>query len=293
MSIEVKPLTPAFGAEIEGVDLASSSAADFDEVLKIFSKYGVIFFRDQNKLSEEAHINLARRFGEIHIHPAARGKGEDPSGLLKMKTNKESKVAAGNRWHSDVSCDEFPPYASILQLHETPSSGGDTLFASLCAAYDALSSRMKTMLDGLSALHSGEEPFRHLFKFENHQEGQGWPENDHPLIREHLPSGRPALFVDREFTKKINELPKDEGKALLDFLFSHTERVDFQCRFQWTPNAIAIWDNRCVLHHALWDYWPEQRSGCRVTTVGEKPVAWRLSDHTGTQKERSSIRLTA
>ena len=293
MSIEVKPLTPAFGAEIEGVDLASSSAADFDEVLEIFSKYGVIFFRDQNKLSEEAHINLARRFGEIHIHPAARGKGEDPSGLLKMKTNKESKVAAGNRWHSDVSCDEFPPYASILQLHETPSSGGDTLFASLCAAYDALSSRMKTMLDGLSALHSGEEPFRHLFKFENHQEGQGWPENDHPLIREHLPSGRPALFVDREFTKKINELPKDEGKALLDFLFSHTERVDFQCRFQWTPNAIAIWDNRCVLHHALWDYWPEQRSGCRVTTVGEKPAAWRLSDHTGTQKERSSIRLTA
>ncbi len=293
MSIEVKPLTPTFGAEIEGVDLASSSAADFDEVLEIFSKYGVIFFRDQNKLSEEAHINLARRFGEIHIHPAARGKGEDPSGLLKMKTNKESKVAAGNRWHSDVSCDEFPPYASILQLHETPSSGGDTLFASLCAAYDALSSRMKTMLDGLSALHSGEEPFRHLFKFENHQEGQGWPENDHPLIREHLPSGRPALFVDREFTKKINELPKDEGKALLDFLFSHTERVDFQCRVQWTPNAIAIWDNRCVLHHALWDYWPEQRSGCRVTTVGEKPVAWRLSDHTGTQKERSSIRLTA
>ena len=152
---------------------------------------------------------------------------------------------------------------------------------------------MKTMLDGLSALHSGEEPFRHLFKFENHQDGQGWPENDHPLIREHLPSGRPALFVDREFTKKINELPKDEGKALLDFLFAHTERVDFQCRFQWTPNAIAIWDNRCVLHHALWDYWPEQRSGCRVTTVGEKPVAWRLSDHTGTQKERSSIRLTA
>ena len=293
MSIEVKPLTPTFGAEIKGVDLASSSAAGFDEVLEIFSEYGVIFFRDQNKLSEEAHINLARRFGEIHIHPAARGKGEDPSGLLKMKTNKESKVAAGNRWHSDVSCDEFPPYASILQLHETPSSGGDTLFASLCAAYDALSSRMKTMLDGLSALHSGEEPFRHLFKFENHQEGQGWPENDHPLIREHLPSGRPALFVDREFTKKINELPKDEGKALLDFLFSHTERVDFQCRFQWTPNAIAIWDNRCVLHHALWDYWPEQRSGCRVTTVGEKPVAWRLSDHTGTQKERSSIRLTA
>ena len=293
MSIEIKPLTPTFGAEIKGVDLASSSAAGFDEVLEIFSEYGVIFFRDQNKLSEEAHINLARRFGEIHIHPAARGKGEDPSGLLKMKTNKESKVAAGNRWHSDVSCDEFPPYASILQLHETPSSGGDTLFASLCAAYDALSSRMKTMLDGLSALHSGEEPFRHLFKFENHQEGQGWPENDHPLIREHLPSGRPALFVDREFTKKINELPKDEGKALLDFLFAHTERVDFQCRFQWTPNAIAIWDNRCVLHHALWDYWPEQRSGCRVTTVGEKPVAWRLSDHTGTQKERSSIRLTA
>ena len=293
MSIEVQPLTPAFGAEIKGVDLVSCSAAEFDGILEIFSEYGVVFFRDQQRLSEKEHIDLASRFGEIHIHPAARGREDAYPGLLKMKTNKESTVAAGNRWDSDVSCDEFPPYASILQLHETPSSGGDTLFASLCAAYEALSDPMKTMLDGLTALHSGEEPFRHLFKFQNHQAGQGWPENDHPIVREHVSSGRPALFIDREFTKKINELPKDEGKALLEFLFGHTERVDFQCRFQWTPNAIAIWDNRCVLHHALWDYWPEQRTGSRVTTVGEKPVAWRLSDHSKVQKERSSIRLTA
>ena len=293
MPIEINPLTPAFGAEITGIDLLESSDKEFEEVLQIFSKYGVIFFRDQDKLSEEAHMTLARRFGEIHVHPAARGKEDEYPGLLKMRTHKESRVAAGNRWHSDVSCDEFPPQASILQLHQTPKLGGDTLFASLCAAYDALSDRMKVLLDGLTALHSGEEPFRHLFKFENHEKGQSWPENNHPIIRKHVESGRPILFVDREFTKKVNELPKDEARALLEFLFSHTERVDFQCRFQWTENAIAIWDNRCVLHHALWDYWPEERAGCRVTVVGEKPVAWSLRDQQKDNEQGSSIRLTA
>ena len=293
MPMEIKPLTPAFGAEITGVDLLESSDQEFEEVLEIFTKYGVIFFRDQGRLSEEGHITLARRFGEIHVHPAARGKEDEYSGLVKMRTHKESRVAAGNRWHSDVSCDELPPQASILQLHQTPKLGGDTLFASLCAAYEGLSDRMKVLLDGLTALHSGEEPFRHLFKFENHQKGQGWPENDHPVVREHVESGRPVLFVDREFTKKINDLPKDEALALLNFLFDHTERVDYQCRFQWTQNAIAIWDNRCVLHHALWDYWPEERAGCRVTVVGEKPVAWTLDVHKNAESKKSSIRLTA
>ena len=293
MPMEIKPLTPAFGAEITGVDLLEISDQEFEEVLEIFAKYGVIFFRDQGRLSEEGHITLARRFGEIHVHPAARGKEDEYPGLVKMRTHKESRVAAGNRWHSDVSCDELPPQASILQLHQTPKLGGDTLFASLCAAYEGLSDRMKVLLDGLTALHSGEEPFRHLFKFENHQKGQGWPENDHPVVREHVESGRPVLFVDREFTKKINDLPKDEALALLNFLFDHTERVDFQCRFQWTQNAIAIWDNRCVLHHALWDYWPEERVGCRVTVVGEKPVAWTLDAHKNAESKKSSIRLTA
>jgi taurine dioxygenase len=293
MTIELRPLTPAFGAEVSGVDLTRMSEKEFDEIFAAFSDYGVIFFRDQDMLTEDQHLAFGKRFGDIHIHPAARGKESDSSGFIPMRTHRESIVAAGNRWHSDVSCDERPPQASILQLHQTPTIGGDTLFSSLSAAYSALSDPLKVMLDGLTALHSGEEAYRHLFEFKNHQSDQSWPENSHPLIRKHVDSGRPVIFVDREFTKQINELPKEEGRALLNFLFEHTERVDFQCRFQWTQNAIAIWDNRCVLHHALWDYWPEERSGARVTVVGEKPVFWELKDKQVPEETGSAIRLTA
>ena len=270
MAITVHPITPTFGAEVQGVNVPEMTDAEFTEVFAAFAEHGVIFLRDQPKLTETQHLAFARRFGEIHIHPASRGVPAEHPGLMRMPTNRDSRVAAGNRWHSDVSCDAEPPQASILQLHQIPDIGGDTLFSSLCAAYDALSDRMKTLLDGLTALHSGEEPFRRTFQFRN-TEGEGWPENDHPVVRLHPESGRPVLFVDREFTHSINDLPKEEGRALLDFLFDHTERVAFQCRFVWSENAIAIWDNRCVLHHAMWDYWPAERRGHRVSVKGERP----------------------
>ncbi len=250
----------------------------------------MIFLRDQRELSGAEHSALARRFGDIHVHPAARGREAEFPGRMSMQTTRESRVAAGNRWHSDVSCDELPPQASILQLHEIPPVGGDTLFADLRAAYDALSERMKVLLDGLTALHSGEGPFRHLFQFTS-AEGVPWPEHDHPVVRKHVDANRPVLFVDREFTVRINELPKEEGKALLAFLFDHVERVDFQCRFRWSTNAIAIWDNRAALHHAIWDYWPDERRGHRVSVVGERPIAWRLGTDQG--RTAATVRLTA
>ncbi|MEM7364013.1 MAG: TauD/TfdA family dioxygenase [Pseudomonadota bacterium] len=290
MSLEIKPLTPHFGAEVIGADVTQLDEQSFAELFNAFTDWSVIFLRDQKALTETEHMAFARQFGEVHVHPSARGREAEFPGLMRMQTNSESRVAAGNRWHSDVSCDENPPQASILQLHEIPPVGGDTLFASLYAAYDALSDRMKDLLDGLTAQHSGEEPFRHLFRFKN-ETGATWPENDHPIIRKHADSGRPALYVDREFTKKINDLPKEEARALLEFLFSHTERVDFQCRFQWSQNAIAIWDNRCVLHHALWDYWPAERRGHRVSVVGEKPMMWRRG--IDQPPARSNIKLTA
>lgn len=288
--MQVNPLTPTFGAEIEGAEVSNMTDAQFSELFELFIAWSVIFLRDQPALTPAQHLEFASRFGDVHVHPAARGKAAEFPGLMRMKTSKESRVAAGNRWHSDVSCDEFPPQASILQLHLIPPVGGDTLFANLYAAYESLSSRMKVFLDGLTALHSGEASFRHLFRFDN-AEGSSWPEHHHPIIRKHADSGRPALFVDREFTASIDELPKEEGKALLAFLFEHTERVDFQCRFRWSTNAIAIWDNRCALHHALWDYWPADRQGHRVSVVGEKPVMWRLGD--SDQEKKTNVRLTA
>jgi taurine dioxygenase len=284
-------LTPTFGAEIEGADVLNLTDAQFHEIFRIWTEHSVVFFRDQPALTPEQHTAFARHFGEIHVHPAARGRDTEYPGLLRMQTHKETRVAAGNRWHTDVSCDECPPQASILQLHKIPPVGGDTLFANLYAAYDALSDRIKRMLDGLTALHSGEESFRHLFRFQSG--GNMWPENDHPVIRKHPDSGRPVLFVDREFTKRINELPKDEGKAILEFLFDHTERVDFQCRFRWSENAIAVWDNRCVLHHALWDYWPAEREGHRISVVGEKPLMWKLGDDEAPRRSYPTVKLTA
>jgi taurine dioxygenase len=153
---------------------------------------------------------------------------------------------------------------------------------------------MKHMLDGLTARHSGEESYRKLFRANTVDPQATWPEADHPVVRRHTDSGRPALYIDREFTESINDLPKEEARMLLDFLFDHTERVSFQCRFRWTENAIAIWDNRCVLHHAIWDYWPNERRGNRVSIQGEKPRPWRRGvDEAPSSPAGSTVRLTA
>ena len=298
MALAVTPLTPTLGAEIAGADLTDLDDRQFSEIFEVFTEHAVVFFRDQPELTAEQHFAFAERFGEIHVHPFERlsdrsGGGGRP-GMLRIHTTADSTVAAGNRWHSDVSCDEEPPQASILQLHQIPPVGGDTLFSSMYAAYDALSDRMKRLLDGLTARHSGEDSYRKLFRVATTEPGAAWPEADHPVVRRHLDSGRPALYVDREFTESINGLPKQEAKALLDFLFDHVERPDFQCRFRWSPNAIAVWDNRAVLHHAMWDYWPQERKGHRITVKGERPVRWNLDeDHIPEGREKNTVRLTA
>ncbi len=298
MALEASALTPTLGAEITGADLANLDDAQFERIFELFVEHSVIFFRDQPALTVDQHFAFAERFGPIHVHPFERltDRGDEAGrlGRLRIRTTADSQVAAGNRWHSDVSCDAEPPQASILQLTDIPPVGGDTLFASMYAAYDALSDRMKRMLDGLTARHSGEESYRKLFKAKTVDPTATWPESDHPVVRRHADSGRPAIYVDREFTESINDLPKEEAKALLEFLFHHIERANFQCRFRWTPNAIAVWDNRAVLHHAMWDYWPHERLGHRITVVGEKPIAWRLDhDRIPTGREGNTVRLTA
>ncbi|MFT4595906.1 MAG: taurine dioxygenase [Paracrocinitomix sp.] len=297
MTLEVTPLTPILGAEVSGLNVLELDDEQFAELFDVFTRHSVIFLRDQPAMTEQEHYEFAGRFGQVHVHPFAREAGPDPDkpfpGLIRMRTTEDSRVAAGNRWHSDVSCDDRPPQASILQLHQVPAVGGDTLFASLYAAYDALSPQMKQYLDGMTAHHSGEESYRKLFQMKT-APGSAWPEANHPIVRRHPDSGRPALFVDREFTESINNLPKEEGRALLDFLFAHTERANFQCRFRWTQNAIAIWDNRCALHHAMWDYWPAERSGHRVSVQGEVPLLWNLAlDQAPSNHNDTTVRLTA
>ncbi len=275
--LDINPLTPFMGAEINGVDLRRSDQVLIGQIQKVLQQYSVVFFRDQPALSPAEHSALANAFGPIHVHPAAPRGSEFP-GVLKIEARRDTKVAAGNRWHSDVSCEQEPPYVSILQLHEIPPVGGDTLFASMYAAYEALSPRMKQMLDGMTARHSGEWSYRHLFKYQPHEPADGYPEAVHPVVIRPSGSDRPALYVNREFTVELEDLPQAEGQALLEFLFDHAERADFQCRFRWSSDAIAIWDNRSTQHFAMWDYWPHSRKGRRVSVRGPRPQMWNLEE---------------
>jgi len=204
----------------------------------------------------------------LHIHPASTAPAGHPE-ILVVKADEKSKHVAGEEWHSDVSCDAEPPMGSILYMHEVPPVGGDTLFASMYAAYDALSEPIKRLLLGLTAIHDGEPVYRGRFGYD--AGAKGYPKAEHPVVRTHPVSGRKALFVNGNFTTRIKQLKKPESDALLAMLYRHVETPEFQCRFTWQPGSIAFWDNRAAQHHAMWDYYPHRRLGHRVTVRGDKP----------------------
>jgi alpha-ketoglutarate-dependent taurine dioxygenase len=271
-AIEVRKVTPHIGAEIQGVDLAQPlDERTFKQVREALIEHCVIFFRDQH-ISADQQKAFARRFGELHLHPAypphmlLDGHPE----VMLIHADEKSKRVAGEYWHSDVSCDPEPPMGSILYMLEVPPVGGDTLFASMYAAYEALSDPMKRFLEGLTAIHDGNHVYRGRYDGAT-DDGKTYPQAEHPVIRTHPESRRKGLFVNRGFTTRIVQLRKDEGDAILEMLYRHVETPEFQCRFSWKPGSIAFWDNRCAQHHALWDYYPNRRHGHRVTIKGDRP----------------------
>ena len=269
-TIDVMPLTPTLGAEIGGVDLSQPLGNhQFKEVHDALLQHQVIFFRDQ-ELTLEQHKAFGRLFGQLHVHPSAPSPEGHPE-ILRIHADETSKQVAGHRWHSDVSCDLEPPMGSILHLHTVPPSGGDTLFASMYAAYDALSDNMKTYLDGLIAVHDGGPNYRRRAAIDGRDDKREFPRAEHPVVRSHPVTGRKGIFVNPVFTIAIKELPEQEGEAILGFLYAHNNRPQFQVRFRWQENSIAFWDNRCVQHIAMWDYFPNIRSGNRVTVQGDRP----------------------
>ena len=274
MGIQVTALTPVIGAEIGNVSLAQASEAELDEIKAAFLKHYVLFFRDQD-LSIDEHMAFGRNFGQLHVHPAAGDYSSNrglPPEILRIHADENTIRTAGDKWHSDVSCAEEPPAASILKLEIVPPSGGDTLFSSMYAAYDALSGPMKKMLEALTATHDGGPNYRdRAGKVGVDVSHRTYPRASHPVIRTHPESGRKAIFVNASFTTHIDDVPEDESNAILSFLYTHFAKPMFQCRFRWQPNSIAMWDNRCALHHAMWDYLPQVRSGRRVTICGDKP----------------------
>jgi taurine dioxygenase len=269
-TIQVKPYTVAIGAEIAGVDLSKPLGnQQFQEVHDALMAHQVLFFRDQH-LTLDQHKAFGRLFGELAIHPNSPGPEGHPE-ILPIHADANSKRIAGERWHSDVSCDPEPPMGSILNLKTIPPVGGDTIFASMYAAYDALSEPMKTFLCGLTAIHDGAPNYNRTNKLYGKVSNKTFPTAEHPLIRTHPVTGRQAIFVNPVFTVGIKDIPDDEAAAILGFLYEHCGKPHWQVRFRWEADSVAFWDNRCVQHIAMWDYYPQVRSGFRVTVKGDKP----------------------
>ncbi len=260
-------LCKPIGTELRGVQLSRLTSGEIQEVKDLVAERGVLFFRDQEMTLAE-QVEVGRQLGELHTHPAASAPEGFPE-VLVIHTDEKSRRTAGEGWHSDVSCDERPPALSMLRIETTPPVGGDTVFASMYTAYESLSEPFQQFLQQLSAVHSGAI-YHDLYR--GRTGDRQFPESVHPVVRTHPGSGKKALYVNSGFTRRIVGLSAQESSALLKLLFDHIAYlVKGQVRFHWEPNSVALWDNRCVQHHASWDYFPETRHGYRVTTLGERP----------------------
>lgn len=258
-TIAVEPLTASIGAIISGIDLASPGDAQLDDVNQALLDHSVVFFRDQKNLDPASLEKLGSAFGELHEH-ALKNMPETPH-VMKMLSDENSKHVNGEEWHTDSTCNEKPPMGSILYLHTIPPIGGDTVWASTYAAYDAVSENMKQYLEGLTALHDG------MIAFGRFNPNVDYPKAVHPVITRHPVTGRKVINVNRGFTSHILELSERESRHVLEFLYQHIEDQRFQVRFRWEPHSVAFWDNRSSQHFAVWDYYPHVRSGYRVQIV--------------------------
>ena len=272
--IRVEPISSKVGAEIAGVDLRAPVADDvFAEIRRAFGEHGVVFFRDQH-LTPEQHIAFAERFAPIDINRFFAAAPGYPM-IAEVRKEPDQQRNIGGGWHTDHSYDEVPALGSMLFAREVPKTGGDTLFASMYAAYDALSDGLKATLEGLRACHSS----RHVFGPEAQARrgalaGRiGNPElatQDavHPVIIRHPQTGRRALYVNPGFTLRFDGWTEEESRPLLDTLYRHATRPEFTCRFHWREGSLALWDNRSTWHFALNDYHGERRLLHRITIAG-------------------------
>ena len=277
-SFEAHPIAGALGAEIRGFDLSQKqSEADSAAILEALHEHQVIFFRGQ-ELGPEQQVDFCRGLGTVFTdHPAYLPVMEGHPEIVVLEGQDGGRA---NLWHSDVSISPKPPMGSVLYMHRCPEYGGDTMWADMTAAYDALSDRMKTYLEGLSARHDLMQTVRNVVR-ERSQATKAptgqmpdmstVPHAIHPIIRTHPVTGRKILYVNPTFTAHIEELPPKEGDAILAFLFEHQDQPEFQCRWRWQQGDVAIWDNRSTHHYAIADYGTEARTIHRVTLEGEAP----------------------
>jgi len=277
MTLTITRLTPTIGALVEGLELADPlSDAAFADVSDALVRHHVLFFRNQ-AVTPEQHRNFASRFGRLHIHPIYPNHAEAPE-IVVLDTDLVD-LQDNAIWHTDVTFAEQPPMGGVLVARVLPEHGGDTLWSSSIAAFDALSAPMQTFLQGLTATHNIAQSFpterfaltaEALARLEKAKAAN--PPVSHPVVRTHPVSGRKALFVQDGFTTHINELKPGESRALLTFLYAHSTKPEFVVRWKWRLGDVAFWDNRVTQHYATDDYRPARRVMNRATIVGDRPV---------------------
>lgn len=275
MSLQVKQINPKIGAVIEGIDLNHADTPLLLEIKQALLQHQVIFFRKQ-ALGAQSQVKLAKTFGTLHIHPIYPAM-EDAPEVIVLDSHRQD-LRDNDLWHTDVTFSQTPPLGCVLQAIKIPEFGGDTLWASGTAAFNALSEDLKQQLRGLTATHDIRKSFP-LERFGTTATDRERLENSfrknppvvHPVVRTHPETGAEVLFVNEGFTTKINELNAQESDKLLSFLFEHAVKEEFYLRWKWQEGDVAIWDNRCTQHKALFDYGDAHRIMHRATVNGSVP----------------------
>lgn len=274
-SITVAPIAGALGAEISGIDLMEDlDATTVAAIRRAWLEHGVVFFRDQ-PLPEARFLAFARRFGEVIEYPFVKGLEGFPE-IIPVTKLEHERVNFGGLWHSDTAYLEAPPMATMLVAREVPAAGGDTLFANMYLAYEALSEGMQRLLDGLIAVNSSAKP--DVSHTRENRIRENAPQNaprqyvaEHPVVRTHPETGRKSLYVNIGHTIRFRDMTEAESAPLLSYLFAHQTKPEFTCRFRWQQGSLAFWDNRCTLHNPVNDYYGFRRVMHRITLKGDRP----------------------
>jgi taurine dioxygenase len=272
-TVTVEPMTAEIGAEVSGIDLREPlDDAARDTIEQALLRHMVLVFRGQ-ALDEDAHIAFARQFGEVHLPPVATRHGGPPE--INVLDQVHPKGDGADLWHSDNSYIECPPMGSVLKAVQMPSVGGDTCFASMYAAYDALSEPMKRYVDGLTAVHDVTGSLTRAVErgnadFDIDEMRRRLPPVEHPVVRTHPVTGRPLLYVNAASTAYLKGVAEHESETVLRLLYDMATAPEVQCRVRWHDGDVVFFDNRCVQHYAVPDY-VERRVMHRVTIKGDRP----------------------
>lgn len=267
--LDIRPIAGSMGADILGFDLSKDlNDETFGEIHDALLDHGAIFFRDQT-ITPQEQLDFAKRWGEIHLHPHMACLDGYP-GVIEIEKKETDTVAFGGNWHTDQMFTGTPARVTMLYAKEIPPAGGDTMFANLYQAYDALSDGMKEMIADLRTVSQYDKKKKRPAAMAPTDQDVPAPEVEHPLVRPHTETGKKALYISSDsITRRIAGMTEAESRPILSYLINHATRPEFVCRFRWQPGSLGVWDNRRALHYPINDYNGYRRVMHRVTVVGE------------------------